>query len=143
MTENIATRMKQGFTYLFGTYNKKWNSEIHKHLKTKELLIFNNMDNYDKIHSYQLFQNVKNNEILGNEELFLKLALLHDCGKNNLSLFSRIFNALRGRKAAETHCEAGFEKLKDINLDLANLVKNHHSETDDEKMLEFQKLDCE
>lgn len=143
MLHKIITRIKQGFTFILGRYDKQWNSELHKHLKTKELLVFHNMDNYDKIHGYQLFKRVLENDILKDDVLFLKLALLHDCGKTNVSLLSRIITVILGRKSSIKHAELGYEKLKEVNLQLAELVKLHHSDTEDYKLIEFQKLDNE
>lgn len=143
MIKYISTRLKQMFLYFFGTYNKEWNLEINKCLKPKELLIFYAMDRYDKIHSYDIFKKVKASNILGEDELYIKLALLHDCGKNNLPFISRMFNIIRGRISATHHCEEGFTKLKEINLELATLIKIHHDKTEDEKMIEFQLLDSE
>lgn len=143
MMHKIITRMKQGFTFILGRYDKQWNSEIHNHLKTKELLAFHNMDNYDKIHSYNLFKRVLENDILKEDPLFLQLALLHDCGKNDVSLLSRIITVILGKKSSIKHAELGYEKLKDINLPLAELIRLHHSDTDDFKLIEFQKLDNE
>ena len=101
------------------------------------------MSDYDKLHSYKLFQKVKENIFLKDKKIFLKLALLHDSGKGNIGLIRRIKKVLIGDKILERHPDLAFEKLKNINLELANLCREHHNKNVNDDMKIFQQLDDE
>ena len=137
----LISRVKQVYQYIFSKFDKSNNSEIKEILSNEEFLIFSTMSNYDKVHSYNLYQKVKENEILSSEKLYLKLALLHDSGKGKVGLLRRIKKVLVGDKILEKHPNIAFEKLKNINFDLAELCLNHHNKDVDEKMKIFQELD--
>lgn len=143
MTNSISARINQGFTFLFGNYNKKWDNEVKKILKTKELLIFHSMGRYDRIHSYNLYKKVKRNSLLKENQLYLKLALLHDCGKDNPGIFRRVKKVIIGDRSLANHTKKGYEKIVEIDRDLAELIKTHHDKTESLEMIEFQRLDNE
>lgn len=143
MYQKVKSRIKQGLIYIFGKYDTKWNFEIKNILSSDEFFIYFQMDKYDKIHSYKILKKIEINPILSNEKIYFKLALLHDCGKEKIGLLKRIKKVLIGDKILEMHELKGYIKLKEINLELANLVRTHHSQTNDLKMTEFQKLDDE
>ena len=137
----LISRVKQVYQYIFSKFDESNDSEIKKILSEEEFLIFSTMSNYDKVHSYSLYQKVKGNKTLSSEKNFLKLALLHDSGKGKVGLFRRIKKVLIGDKILEKHPEIAFEKLKNINFDLAELCLKHHNKDVDEKMKIFQELD--
>ena len=137
----LISRVKQVYQYIFSKFDESNNSEIKKILSEEEFLIFSTMSNYDKVHSYSLYQKVKEDKTLSSEKLYLKLALLHDSGKGNVGLFRRIKKVLVGDKLLEQHPNIAFEKLKNINFDLAELCLNHHNKDVDQKMKIFQELD--
>ena len=137
----LIPRIKQVYQYIFSDFNDSWNNEIKKILSEEEFLIFSKMRNYDKVHSYKLYQKVKFNKILSSQDIYLKLALLHDSGKGEVGLFRRIKKVLIGDKILEKHPEIAFEKLKNINFELAKLCLQHHNKDVDEKMKIFQELD--
>ena len=137
----LISRVKQVYLYIFSNFNEEWNSEVKKILSKEEFLIFSEMGNYDKVHSYKLYQKVKSDKILSLEENYLKLALLHDSGKGKVGLFRRIKKVIIGDKILEKHPEIAFEKLKNINFELAKLCLQHHNKDVDEKMKIFQELD--
>ena len=137
----LISRVKQVYQYIFSKFDESNNSEIKKILSEEEFLIFSTMSNYDKVHSYNLYQKVKEDKILSSEKLYLKLALLHDSGKGKVGLLRRIKKVLVGDKILEKHPNIAFEKLKNINFDLAELCLNHHNKDVDEKMKIFQELD--
>ena len=137
----IISRIKQGLLFIFGKYSEKNDEVVKKVLKEEEFNIFDKMGEYDKIHSFNLYKLVKENEILKDDENYLKLALLHDCGKEDFSLFRRIKKVIIGDKHIEKHSQFSFEKLKNINIEVATLALNHHKKAVDEKMKIFQKLD--
>lgn len=139
----LISRLKQGIMFLFFDYKEKYNKEVKEILNESEYLVFSKMSDYDKLHSYKLLKKIQNNSLLSSQIIYSKLALLHDCGKNDIGLFRRIKKVLVGDKILEKHSEIAFNNLKDINLDLANLCKLHHQENVDIFMKEFQKLDDE
>lgn len=137
----MIARIKQGLIFIFGKYDEKWNEEVKKVLTVDEFEVFKQMSRYDKIHSYRLYKMVKIDEVLKGEEIYRKLALLHDCGKYNASLFRRVKKVLVGEKSLDNHSELSYEKLKYINLELAQLAKQHHIVLDNIYMKRFQELD--
>ena len=137
----LISRLKQVYQYIFSKFDESNDSEIKKILSEEEFLIFSTMSNYDKVHSYSLYQKVKGNKTLSSEKNFLKLALLHDSGKGKVGLLRRIKKVLVGDKILEQHPNIAFEKLKNINFDLAELCLKHHNKDVDEKMKIFQELD--
>ena len=137
----ITARIKEGLLFLFGKYHKENDILVKKVLSCDEFNIFDKMSEYDKTHSFNLYKLVKEDEILKDDKNYLKLALLHDCGKEDYSLFKRVKKVIIGDKQIEKHPEKAFEKLKEINLEVAELALNHHTKTEDIKMKEFQILD--
>lgn len=137
----IIPRIKQILLYIFGRYNKEWNKDIKKILSEEEFKVFNKMGRYDKIHSYKILKGVMKENSLNQNKLFLKLALLHDCGKGNVGLFRRIKKVTIGDKKLSLHEVNGFEKLRETNKELAILIKNHHKNNYSLEMDIFQKID--
>ena len=137
----LISRIKQVYQYIFSNFDDNWNNEVKKILSKEEFLIFSEMGNYDKVHSYKLYQKVKTNKILSLQEIYLKLALLHDSGKGKVGLFRRIKKVIIGDKILEKHPEIAFKKLKNTNFELAKLCLQHHNKNVDEKMKIFQELD--
>ena len=72
---------------------------------------------------------------------YLKLALLHDCGKENLSLFIRVKKVLIGDKKVENHPKLSYKKLKNINNAVGELALSHHLTPISNEMKIFQELD--
>ena len=137
----MLARIKQGLTFIFGKYKSEWNIEVKKILTDKEFEVFNQMSEYDKIHSYKILKLVLEDNLLKDEEIFKKLALLHDCGKYHASLYRRIKKVLIGEKTLDRHNEDSYKKLENINLELAELARDHHYYSDDIYMQRFQELD--
>ena len=137
----IFNRIKQGLLYAFGSYSEGNNKIVKKILSKEEFEIFNSMMEYDKIHSFRLLEFVKESALLKENRLYWKLALLHDCGKGNVTFFRRVKKVISSDRKLEGHTEAGYLKLKNINLELALLCQRHHDTASDPEMIEFQKLD--
>lgn len=137
----MLVRIKQGLTFIFGKYKSEWNIEVKKILTDKEFEVFNQMSEYDKIHSYKILKLVLEDNLLKDEEIFKKLALLHDCGKYHASLYRRMKKVLIGEKTLDRHNEDSYKKLENINLELAELARDHHYYSDDIYMQRFQELD--
>ena len=122
----MLERIKQGLTFLFGKYRTEWDIEVKEVLSDKEFEIFNQMSEYDKIHSYRLYKLVIEDSILKEEAIFRKLALLHDCGKYHASLYRRVKKVWIGEKSLDKHSIDSDHKLKEINLELAELARLHY-----------------
>ena len=137
----MLARIKQGLTFIFGKNKSEWNIEVKKILTDKEFEVFNQMSEYDKIHSYKILKLVLEDNLLKDEEIFKKLALLHDCGKYHASLYRRMKKVLIGEKTLDRHNEDSYKKLENINLELAELARDHHYYSDDIYMQRFQELD--
>lgn len=137
----MIARIKQGLLYILGRYKEEWNREVESILSLEELKVFNEMSEYDRIHSYRLLKLVEKDNLLKDEKIFKKLALLHDCGKYHASLYRRVKKVLIGEKTLDRHNEDSYRKLKDINLELAELAREHHYYSDDIYMQRFQELD--
>lgn len=136
----IINRVKQGFLYLFGNYKGVYDEEVREILTKNEFEIFCKMSEYDKIHSFKLYKLVKYDNLLSGDILYKKLALLHDCGKDNMGLYERIKRVFLGEKNA-SHTQKSYEKLININKEVAILAKNHHKGPMDKKMERFRYLD--
>lgn len=140
----MFSRLKQFLRYLFVKYDKKNDIKIKKVLNQQEFEIFSQMSNYDKVHSYGIFKKVEKSNIFSSRELYLKLSLLHDCGKDNASLFKRIKKVIFNDKILEKHPFFSYEKLKNVNIEVAELCLIHHNKNvEDIQMKYFQKFDDE
>lgn len=136
-------RIKQGLNYLFAKPKIEEIEKIKLLLTKEEYKFFMNMDNYDKVHSLGVYQMVKADDLLNKNEKYLKLAILHDCGKETICLLTRMKKVLVGDELLDRHPRLGYEKLKEIDLELADLILNHHGTDVDEKLKRFQEIDDE
>lgn len=124
--------------YYFHKLNYKEIEKATSILNDDEKLIFYNMSSYDKYHSFNVYEKLKIHNV---PKIYLKLALLHDCGKHNISFLIRVLHKLRFKTILREHPYIGYEKLKDIDIELANLVRLHHSKAQNEYMKLFQDAD--
>jgi hypothetical protein len=111
-------------------------------LDSDEKKIFLEMDRYDKFHSLEVYKKLSETT-LKDEIIYLKLALLHDCGKGKTSMITRVLHKFKIKTPLREHAERGYEKIKDIDNELALLIRNHHNRNYSEKMSVFQKCDDE
>ena len=139
----MINRIKQVINYIFNKPKIEEMEKIKLLLTQEEYKIFMNMDNYDKVHSLDVYKIVKADDLLNKDEKYLKLALLHDCGKEKICLLTRIKKVLVGDKLLDRHPGLGYEKLKEIDLELADLILNHHGTDVDKKLKRFQEIDDE
>ena len=139
----MFSRIKQVINYVFNKPKLEEIEKVKDILSPTEYEIFLQMDTYDKVHCLGVYRDLVEDELIGNEILYLKLALLHDCGKEDISLFRRIKKVIFQDELLEQHPQLGYDKLKDINLEVAKLVNIHHNKDVDKKMKRFQKIDDE
>lgn len=137
----MINRIKQVINYIFKDVKDRDLVKVKLDLSQVEYDIFLDMDKYDQIHSIELYKKVIKDKILGENKLYRKLALLHDCGKKQVSLFRRIKHVLVSDEMLETHPYLSYKKLKRINLELAELATMHHSHISDKLLKRFQELD--
>lgn len=133
--------IKKAVEYFFPVIQKGIYTEALTFLSSEEKEIFDRMAEYDKKHSLEVYKKVRENDMLGNEILYKKLALLHDCGKNNTGVLKRVFHKINIKTKLMEHPERGFQKLEILDKELAVLIKNHHVKNYSSLMDEFQKLD--
>ena len=139
----MFNRIKQVINYIFNKPRLDQVEVVKKKLNTVEYEIFLGMDRYDKLHCIGVYNKVKVDPILKEDNIYVKLALLHDCGKEDIGLFRRIKKVIIRDELLEQHPKLGYKKLKNINLELAKLVLNHHNKDVDRKLNRFQKIDDE
>lgn len=101
------------------------------------------MSAYDKKHSVNVLKGVLKSQLLRNDKLFIRLALLHDCGKDPKTTFGqRVKHSLFKAGRIKFHPKRGYEKLNHLDYKLALLVQKHHNKNiDNEKLRAFQKID--
>lgn len=124
--------------YYFHKIDDKDLEKVYCILNTKELEIFNNMDSYDKYHGICVYKKMIDKNV---PDIYLKLALLHDCGKKNISFFKRVIHKLGLKTILREHPRLGYEKVKKINSELAKLIYKHHDKPENEYMCLFQDAD--
>jgi len=136
-------RIKQGFNYLTAKAKEEDLKFAYSFLNEEEKEIFSQMGEYDKYHSINVLRGVLEDEILKNSFTYQKLALLHDCGKENIGLLPRVKKVvLKGDEKVDAHPKRSFEKLFEIDPDLAILAKEHQNKnTDIPKLKRFQMID--
>lgn len=137
----MISRVKQLFRYFFANFDTESEREVESFLSEEKFKIFKKMGAYDKFHSFLIYKAVKSDELLSQDKNYLKLALLHDCGKGNTGILRRIKKVILGDSLLSKHPEFAYEKLKNIDLKLAQLCREHHNKVVDEKMKRFQKID--
>jgi len=124
--------------FYFLRINKNNEQEVKAILSKEEYDIFDKMQGYDKYHSFKVYEDIKDQNM---PNIYLKLALLHDCGKGNSGFLLRVLHKLGFKTSLRNHSLNGYIKLKDINPKLANLILKHHNSTEDEYMKKFQGVD--
>ncbi len=88
-----------------------------------------------------MLKEIMKDRLLKDDEDYMKLALLHDCGKKKAGLFSRVRLVVIGDSFLEKHPETAWEMLVEINPTVAKLAKSHHTADQDKKMKRFQEID--
>lgn len=133
--------VRKAIEYFFPVIPEDVCAEAMKILSNSEKEIFMEMAEYDKKHSLEVYKKVRENDMLKGEVLYKKLALLHDCGKGNTNVAMRVLHKINIKTGLQKHPDKGFEKLENIDKELAVLIKNHHVKNYGRLMDEFQKLD--
>lgn len=142
LREKIA-RLGQVFRYFFVKSSDKIENYAKDNLSDKEYMIFKEMGNYDKVHCYKCAVEVENKMEIFGSKIWIKAALLHDCGKDkNIGFLERVaFAVLKFDGRLKKHPENGYEKLKEINSEIAEIIRVHHDKKQSGLLIEFQKID--
>ena len=134
--------IRKGIEYFFPKIDKNLMEEAMNLLTEREKNIFLNMGKYDKFHCLEVYKKVKKSN-LKDDKKYLRLALLHDCGKDKTGIFIRILHKIGFKTKLQNHAELGFKKIEKIDKELAILIKNHHNKNYSKEMDIFQKCDDE
>lgn len=132
--------IKKGKEYFFPEIDEKLLKEGMEYLTVQEQEIFKNMSKYDRFHSLEVYKKLKNTG-LKDDRLYLRLALLHDCGKGKVLFITRILHKIGIKTGLRNHAEKGSERIKNIDKELSILIRNHHKKNCSRKMKIFQKCD--
>lgn len=133
---------KKFYEYFIQKIDEKKYNNAMKYLNVEEKKIFDSMKKYDKIHSLNVFYKVIDTELKTNKK-YLKLALLHDCGKGNTSVINRILHKFSVKTKLKNHADIGSEKIKKIDEEVSYLIKSHHTKDFSREMSIFQRCDDE
>jgi len=112
-------------------------------LTDEEYKIFCTMGQYDKIHCVKCAKAViLKSEVLKGRK-WVVAALLHDCGKPaGTGFIARTVHALfKNVKSLKNHSETGYEIVKNINPEAAEIIKVHHLKDVTNEIKRFQEID--
>lgn len=130
--------IKKFIEYFFLKIDENLLKQAMLELNEEEKEIFSCMDNYDKLHSLNVYKNIKKTNL---DKIYIKLALLHDVGKGKANFLIRCLHKLGFNTKLRNHSKLGYYKLIDIDEKLANLILIHHDKDVDENMKIFQEVD--
>lgn len=134
----ILYSLKKFYHYFLARIKKEDLEEVYKFLTEYEKEIFDKMDRYDRFHGMMVYKNIKKYGFGRDFEVF---CLLHDCGKEKAGFFLRVMHKLKFKTRILSHPKVGFDKMKNHNIYIANLIKNHHEKPETKEMEIFQKID--
>lgn len=140
----MFNRVKQLIRYIFQNYTDEDKQLAMKYLDEYEFKLFNDMGNYDKKHSINILKDILNNKVLKDNKKIIKLALLHDIGKEkNITIIDRVLYVIfKKNSKLSDHTIKGYGKYKEYNIEIARLILEHHNKNiKNEELKVFQKLD--
>lgn len=124
--------------YYLRKIDKNLEAEAIQLFNNKELEIYNNMQYYDKLHGLDVYKEMKK---ICNDKTYLKFSILHDCGKIYAPFYKRVLHKLGLKTKLALHTEMGYEILKDIDIEIANLIRDHHKKNTTGLLKKFQEID--
>ncbi len=137
----MIDRIRQGLNYIYGVYNERDDELARKYLSAREYEIFIGMSNYDKVHSIEVLKMLLEDDKLCYKKEYIKLALLHDCGKEGAGLLKRMKKVIVGDRRLEEHPERSYDLLKEVNPKVAKLSRAHHRKDVPKDLKRFQDID--
>lgn len=154
------TRAKQFFNALFAKITEDDKAYVKKRLNEAGEKLFYDMEVFDQAHSLAVARTIEKFEYKGDREFLIRLALLHDVGRKNISVFDKVFfvlikkasdklteklsNYFSSLHTCENHPQIGAELLKNAGFDKeAEIIKYHHKNIDEPsvELLLLQKAD--
>ncbi len=141
------TRAKQFFNAIFAKIDDADRAYIKKHLNEAGAKLFYGMEVFDQAHSLAVARTIETFDYQGDLEFLIRLALLHDIGRKNISVFDKVFFVLINKASVRltkklsnyfpslyvclNHAKIGAEILKDAGfLREAEIVGYHHEDID-------------
>lgn len=88
------TRIRQFFRAFFAVVTEKDRDFVKKHLSKSGEKLFFEMAVFDQYHALAVAKTIANFNYLGDREFLIRLALLHDVGRRNTSIFDKVFAVL-------------------------------------------------
>ncbi|MGL5347023.1 MAG: HDIG domain-containing metalloprotein [Peptostreptococcaceae bacterium] len=165
----VPKRVKQFYINITDKMSKSDYEYVKNILKYDELELFKKLLKSEQKHSVRIAKDIEaiidnrkitDDEILNNKELLIKTALLHDVGKSikRINVIDKsiivILNKLTKGNLKKlkiskkvqcyyNHSEYSYEMLKKLNesSEILNIVKSHHSNSDDKLVLFFKGID--
>lgn len=139
----ILERVRQSMDYFTLEFSGEMDSFAKKNLSYSEYMVFSQMGRYDKIHCVKCAKAVLTQAAIFSEKKWVVAALLHDCGKPaGTGFFKRTVHALfKNVKQLRNHAERGYEMLKEINPEAAEIVRVHHLKDVPDEIKSFQEID--
>lgn len=137
-------RIRQLLRYIYPNLKKEDINFAKQFLTREEFILFNNMISYDKKHSINILRDVLKEDQLKDNKKMIKLALLHDIGKEkSIGIIKRISYVLfKNVQSLKEHPKKAYDLLKALDEELANLALGHHNnKTEDFLMKKFQEID--
>lgn len=126
------------YEYFIARLNYEEVNDYTKILNEEELKLFNLMNKYDKLHSINVYKGISKTNL---DKKYLKLALLHDIGKEKAGFIIRVLHKIGFKTRLRNHALNGYNLVKDIDLEVANLILIHHNKDVDDNMKIFQGVD--
>lgn len=123
-------------------YLRKIDDELEKEalklFNKDEIKIYNSMQYYDRLHGLDVYKEMKK---ITSDETYLKFSILHDCGKIYAPFYKRVLHKLGFKTSLLMHEKIGYELLKNIDKNVAKLVRLHHSKDARGLLKQFQEID--
>ena len=141
------TRAGQFFRAVFAKVTEEDREYIKKYLPQKGEKLFFETAVFDQAHALSVARSIEEFEYAGDKDFLIRLALLHDVGRRNISVFDKVFCVLMNavsekfaKKLAKyvrslyiyyNHPEIGAKLLKDAGLKKeAEIIRLHHTDTE-------------
>lgn len=141
------TRAGQFFRAVFAKVTEEDREYVKKYLPQKGEKLFFEAAVFDQAHALSVARSIEEFEYAGDKDFLIRLALLHDVGRRNISVFDKVFCVLMNavsekfaKKLAKyvrslyiyyNHPEIGAKLLKDAGLKKeAEIIRLHHTDTE-------------
>lgn len=154
------TRAGQFFRALFAKVTESDKEYVKKYLPQKGEKLFFEMATFDQAHALAVARSIETFDYAGDKNFLIRVALLHDVGRTNVSIFDKVFCVLIdafSKKIAKklaihlrplyvyyNHPQIGAELLKCAGFTReAEIIRMHHTKAENApvELLLLQKAD--